>query len=206
MLFRWPASDLEKMHRFVHILKHHHHMGNEINVSQWQVAAKTGFFIGLALIAYSALLYILGIDPQSSANYINYIILITGLAYGIIHYRDKFNNRLISYGRAVGYGVQLSFFSGLILSFYLFLFFSFIDKEFISNMLEKIEENYFDAGLEEEQIEMAMSMMRKIYTPYFLSLFSVLGNVIVGLIFSLILAIFLKKENGTDSSFEKDLA
>lgn len=181
-------------------------MENQIKVNQWQAAAKTGFFIGLGLIAYSALMYVLGLDQQGAANYISYLILIGGLAYGIIQFRDKLNGGVISYGKAVGYGVQLAFFSGIILSFYLLLFFSFIDKEFIANMLVKIQETYYDAGMDEEQIETAMGMMYKIYTPYTLSVFSVLGNVLMGLIFSLILAIFLKKEGNADSSFERDLA
>lgn len=172
--------------------------------NQWQAAAKTGFFIGIALIAYSALMYVLNLDSQGPASYVSYLILIGGLAWGITQYRDKQNGGLISYGRSVGFGVQLSLFSGILLSFYLLIFFTYIDKEFIGNMIIKIEEAYYDAGMDDDQIEVAMGMMRKIYTPYTLSVFSVLGNVLMGLIFSLILSIFLKKEGNT--TFEKDLA
>jgi hypothetical protein len=176
----------------------------EINKpSQWQYAAKFGLLLGLALIVFSFILYAFDIDSQGKIGYVNYLILIAGLAIGIINYRDKVNGGYISYGKSVGYGVQLALFSGIILSFYLFIFFSFIDPEFIGKMLIKIEDAYYDANMDEDQIETAMVMMKKFYTPASLSIFSVLGNVLMGLIFSLILSIFLKKES---SSFEDDLS
>jgi hypothetical protein len=176
----------------------------EINKpNQWQYAAKFGLLLGLALIVFSLILYVLDIDSQGKIGYVNYLILIAGLAIGIINFRDKVNGGYISYGKSVGYGVQLALFSGIILSFYLFIFFSFIDPEYIGKMLIKIEDAYYDASMDEDQIETAMVMMKKFYTPTSLSIFSVLGNVLMGLIFSLILSIFLKKES---SSFEDDLS
>jgi hypothetical protein len=49
---------------------------------------------------------------------------------------------------------------------------------------------------------MAMDINKKIFTPAFLSLMGIIGQVFMGLVFSLVLAVFLKKEDA--NSFEKD--
>jgi hypothetical protein len=53
----------------------------------------------------------------------------------------------------------------------------------------------------EEQLDMAMEMNKKIITPGFLTIMGIVGQTFMGLVFSLVIAVFLKKEG---NSFEQD--
>jgi hypothetical protein len=51
-----------------------------------------------------------------------------------------------------------------------------------------------DKGMSEEQISMGMTYAAKFMTPFWLFLFSLLGSALMGLVFSLFISIFTKKE------------
>jgi len=179
-------------------------MSEPLPVNRVRLASRLGFFLGLILVLQQTVFYIASVDFKSNWNYINYIILIGGLYYGIKELRDKHYGGFINYGTTVGYGVLVSLFAGIIIACYIFILYTFIDPNLIDKMLVEIENAYLETGaLTDEQVDEMMVMMQKMYTPNSLSLFSIIGNVFMGLIFSLILGIILRKE---DSSFDKDLA
>jgi len=179
-------------------------MSDTVPVNRIRLASRVGFFLGLILVLQQTVYYLANVDFKSNLNYLNYIILIGGLYLGIKELRDKHYNGFISYGSAVGYGVLVSLFAGIIIACFIFILYSYIDPNLIDKMLVEIENTYIESGaLSDDQVDEAVGLMQKMYTPNSLALFSVLGNVFMGLIFSLILGIILRKE---DNSFDKDLA
>jgi hypothetical protein len=58
-----------------------------------------------------------------------------------------------------------------------------------------------EQGLDEKEFEMALQIQQKIMTPGMMALLTILGNMLIGTIISLITSAFLKKE---DNSFESN--
>ena len=51
-----------------------------------------------------------------------------------------------------------------------------------------------EKGMNDSQIEQAITMASKFQTPIFIAIFGFIGNALVGLVISLITAIFVKKD------------
>ncbi|MEX1189938.1 MAG: DUF4199 domain-containing protein [Bacteroidia bacterium] len=176
-------------------------MTNAVNASMLPSASRHGVFLGLALILIQTIFYLADIRLDSGLGYLTYLVLIGGLFLAIKSYRDQFNSGFLSYGRAVGYGVLVALLAGIISGVFTFILYEFIDPNLIDKLLMESESKMLDSGIAEEQLDMAMEMNKKIITPGFLTIMGILGQTFMGLVFSLVLAVFLKKEGNT---FEQD--
>jgi uncharacterized membrane-anchored protein len=176
-------------------------MTSTLNAPMMPSASKHGVFLGLALILVQTIFYLADIRFDSGIGYLSYLVLIGGLFISIKAYRDQFNEGFVSYGRAVGYGVLVALLAGVISSVFTFVLYEFIDQNLIDKLLLESENKMIESGLDGEQLDIAMEMNKKVITPGFLTVMGILGQTFMGLVFSLVLAVFLKKEGNT---FEQD--
>lgn len=158
-----------------------------------------GSLTGGGLILFSLLMYSFDINLQSPLMYLAFIILATGVFFGIISFRDNYLGGFISYGKCISVGVMISLSASILLAIYSFLFFTFFDQSSIQKILDLTEEKLVQKEMTEEQIEMAMKYTAKFTTPIWKSAISILSYTFWGTIISLIIGIFTKK---TDPSFE----
>lgn len=176
-------------------------MATTSNAPMMPLASKHGVFLGLSLIVLQTIFYLIDVRFDSTLGYVTYAILIGGIFIAIRQYRDTLNGGYITYGRAVGYGVLVALLAGIISSLFTFVLYQFIDPNLIGKLILESEEKLLASGMPEDQLEMAMEMNRKMFTPTLLSIMGILGQTFMGLVFSLVLAVFLKKEG---NSFEQD--
>jgi hypothetical protein len=164
--------------------------------SQVKVAMSYGAMYGLSSAAIYFIFYFAGADMQAkSPQLISYVLLILFLVMGIKSYRDQELGGHISYGKSLGTGVLIGMFGGIITGFSTVLMFTIIDPALAEKIVEKAQEQMIEkGGMSEDQIEMAMSWTRKMMSPIFLFLFSILGGAFMSFLFSLIISIFTKKE------------
>lgn len=168
-----------------------------------------GALCGLAVIMLSLLMYLLGIK----SNFLNTVILfaafIVFIFIGTKYYRDQYLGGLISYGRSVGSGVLISLFMSILVAFYVYAFFKFMAPDELTKIFEQQEEQLYNQGLSEEQIDMALQMTKKFTTPMTMAIGTIFSYTLWGTIFSLIIAAFLKKSGESYqqimSEVEKDL-
>lgn len=158
-------------------------------------AMSYGLYMGLALILNSVIFYVMGSPFSSYSGYISYAIIIGGIALSMRTYRDKNAEVGVTYGRALGLGTLQSLFASIIMAFYSFILFKLIDKTLIDKLLAFTEEQYLHSGISENQVETMMPMVKKMMTPLTFSLGQIFTLTFFGFIFSLILAIFFKKES-----------
>ncbi len=179
-------------------------MAQIVNAPMMPPASRHGFFLGLSLVIMQTVFYLADIKLDSGLGYISYVILITGLFLSIRNYRDQLNGGFVSYGKSVGYGVLVSLMAGIISSVFVFVLYKYIDASIIDKLLIESEAKLEEQNLAPEQLEMAMEMNRKIFTPFAIAIMSVIGYVFMGLVFSLVLSVFLKKENESSGTFDND--
>ena len=174
-------------------------MENKPNV--WKNALNWGLIVGIVLIIYSILMYFLDLSLEKWVSWVSYILLIGGIVYSTIQYRDNVLGGSITYVQALGFGVLISLFAAVLSGIYSYVFFTFIDPDFIDKIVEMTQQQMLDQGLSEDQVEQAMEMQKGFMKPWVMVLISIPALTFMGFIFSLITSIFLKKE-GVSETFD----
>jgi len=155
-----------------------------------------GLITGLILIIYTLLLYATDnlLKPSFFLSTLNYIILIAGIVIGTRNYRDQSLGGYISYGKALGYGVVLCVFTGVVFGIFNYLLYEVIDPGLMAESIKMIQEQMLNQGLPEDQVEAMSEMQKNLKTPFMMMIGSVFTYAFLGLIFSLVTSAFLKKE------------
>ncbi len=166
----------------------------EKDTNIWKNSMNWGLIVGIVLIIYSLLMYFLGLSLEKWVGYLSYLLILGGIIYSTIQYRDNILGGSITYGKALGFGTLVILFAAIVSAVYAYLFYAYIDPEMINKILEMTEEEMVNKGVSDEQIEMALEMQSKFMKPWLMALFSIPSLTFMGFIFSLFTSIFLKKE------------
>lgn len=160
-----------------------------------------GLIMGVVLVILSLITYWAGVvKPPFWLSIINYAIMVGIIVWGTKKYRDEALEGAITYGNALGFGVLISLFAGVIVAVFTYIQFTLIDPDLISKLLAIAEEELVNTGMPDDQIETALEMQKKFMTPLITTISALIGMVVMGFIFSLITSIFLKKEKSPFSS------
>lgn len=172
----------------------------------WKSAMVYGLYLALALTLFSVILYVSGLILNTKVGYLSLVLSFAGIYIAQVNYRNRELNGTISYGQAVGFGVAIMLFAGIVTALYTIVLYTFIDPGLIEQMKSVQEEALSQRGLSEEQIETAMTMTSKMMTPAWMSIMGLFGSILGGTIISLITSIFVKKlpsEDAFDEAMEE---
>jgi hypothetical protein len=160
-----------------------------------------GLITGAVMIVYSLILYLLNLHLNKYLGYVSFLLLIAGMSYGTIQFRDKVMNGFISYGKAYSSGFMIALFAGILGAIYAFIFYKFIAPDVVREMLDMVRQKIMTRSPEmtDDQIEQAMNMTAKFMTPPLMSFFFLLYCVIIAAIAGLITSAFIKKEDTSSS-------
>jgi NADH:ubiquinone oxidoreductase subunit 6 (subunit J) len=167
-------------------------------------AMNFGAILGLSLCVVSAIFMSLGAEQTTVQQWIGYVLTIGIISWGTISFRNKYNDGFISYSKAFTSCLLITFFSSIILAFFMYLYLSFIDQTLIDQIIEKAEEEMLNKKLPDDQIDEAMKMTKMFATPTVMAFFTILINSFMGAIFGLITAAFLKRDNQNFNNFIKE--
>jgi uncharacterized membrane protein len=134
------------------------------------------------------------IEYQTTVGWLSFIIPIAGLFFAIKDKRDKEFEGVISYGRCLKTGMLTSVVSGTIGAVFQLIFLNFINPGFLGTMKDYQRQSMLDNGMPAEQVDMAIGMMEFTMSPVFFTIMAFVGAVVGGLLISLILGAFLKKD------------
>jgi hypothetical protein len=169
----------------------------------WKHAMTYGLYLGVVLIVLSLIYYLLDVFTESWTGYISYIILLIGILFSQIKYRDDHLCGYITFGQSFSTGFLTGLFAAILTAIFSYFFMSYLGEDFIETLLEKtMTELESNPNLTDEQIDQTMNMTRKFMTPGIMTAFSFFGSAIVALILSLIAAIFTKR---ADNSLEPNI-
>jgi hypothetical protein len=158
-----------------------------------------GAYLGLGLVLISFTVYILGLEEQKSIipSLLNNFLIIGAIAYSVTMYRDNFNNSFVSYSQSLKIGTSVVFFASVILAFYTYIFVTFINPEYLENIIKIAEQEILnsDPEISDEDLDLALSMTQKMLQPQWMSTLSVLGGTFMGFFYSLIISFFVKKDD-----------
>ncbi len=165
----------------------------------WKSAMTYGLYLGIALILYNVVLYMTGQNLNTSLGLISYAIMAAGVYYSQIHYRNTELSGTITYSQALGFGIVVMLFAGIIQSLYSVILIKYIDPSIMDQIRMMQEEELLKRGMSAEQIEAVGQMMTKMQSPIIIAISGLFSFGLIGLIISLITSIFVKKINYTDA-------
>lgn len=154
-----------------------------------------GAIIGLVLVVYSVILYITGLTFNRGLGFIQYVVLFVGIYMGTKSFRDNPQGGFITYGRALGIGVLISLFVGIISVFFQFILLKFIDPGLVEKSLIIMEEQFENSRfIPKDQIDAALEKSRQGMTAIWSIPVGVLVFTIFGFIISLITSAIVKRD------------
>lgn len=160
----------------------------------WPIGFRVGVMLALALIIYSMLLQVTGMATNKALGFVTNVFYIIGIVWAHKTYKES-GDGYMTYGQGLGLGVVVAGVAGVISSLFSYLYLKFIDDSMLGEILNQSRVAMEEQGLDDEQIEQALAMTQKFTTPEMIMIWGVLGALLMGLIFSLIISAFTKKNN-----------
>ena len=159
------------------------------------VGIKYGLYAGLVSVVLFIVSNLADVDQQSGwYRIVSSVIFIAFIVLAQKFYKDN-GNGFMGYGQGVGIGFWLSLVSGVISSVFLFIYIKFIDDSMITKIADKARFDMEERGMSDEQIDQAMGFTSMFMSPTSMLIFGIVGAIVMGLIFSLIISIFTQKKD-----------
>jgi hypothetical protein len=153
-----------------------------------------GLYLGFALILNTLVFYLLGIPFSEITGLLTYAIIISGNGFAMWTFAKLNTEEGLPYSRALGLGTLVSLFGAVIFSFFTFILYKYIEPGLIDKMLTNVEEKLIQQGMKDDSIEKMLGASRSMMSPGILAVSQLFSIALMGFLFSLILAIFFKKE------------
>jgi hypothetical protein len=160
-----------------------------------QMALTNGSIIGVALIFYSLLLWVLNVDRENWVQYLSYLIMTVGVVLALKQYREK-NNGYLTYNQAFSNGFLTLLIATVLMAVYVLIFFGLIAPGEVDKMVEIAEEKMYESNpqLTDEQVNVAMGYAKMFMTPWAMAIIVLIFNTLASLLICAIVAAFMKKE------------
>ncbi|MCB0806386.1 MAG: DUF4199 domain-containing protein [Bacteroidales bacterium] len=168
----------------------------------WKHSLIFGLYLGIALIIFSLLIYLLDMMTVSWVGYISYLLILAGVIFSSINYRDRHLNGFISYGQSLSAGFLTGLFAGILSAIFTYIFVTIMGEQYMQELLVAAEENIINSrpDITDEELDLAMGFTKNMMRPGWMSLMGFLGTAFFSLVFALIASIFIKKEDQNNLS------
>jgi hypothetical protein len=166
----------------------------EQNVNVWKANLTNGLILGLIGIVYSLVVYFLDLSFNKVQGYVFILLQIFMLYFLIKSYRDNFLHGNITYGQAIGAGAVICLYYAIMIAIFTYILYTVIDSGLPQKQLAFAEEMMMKKGIPQAQIDAGMAIQKKIMKPEIMAPISIFGNMFMGVIISLIIGIFIRKE------------
>jgi hypothetical protein len=156
-----------------------------------------GVGTGVALVVYTLIMYVANLYLSKTMQYVSFVVLIAGMVIGAIQYRKVALNGFMTYGQAFSVSFLIGLFATIVSIIFFFFYIKYINTGMLGELLEQARANIEAKGgnLSQEQMDQAMAMTEKFISPGWMVLLGFLGNAFWAAVFSLIIAIFLRKND-----------
>jgi hypothetical protein len=167
----------------------------EEKVNVWKANLTNGLILALAGIAFSLVLFFLDLSLNKTVGYINIPIQLILLYFLLKSFRDNFMHGQISYGQSVGAGVVIFVYYAIIMAIFTYILWTVIDPGLAKKSMALSEEAMVKKGLPQAAIDTGMAFTAKIMKPGIMAIFTIFGSMFFGVIYTLLVSIFIKKES-----------
>jgi len=156
-------------------------------------------FLAASIFFLSALVFGQGLsfEAQGVLGYVTIVAALVFVFFGIKHYRDKENNGVISFGKALGIGMLITLFAALGFAIIDYVYTAYINPDFIdqytANSIANLEKTLSGVELMKAKEDIT-SQMESMGSSSALAVFMFAIVTVVGFIISLLSSLFLNKK------------
>jgi len=166
----------------------------EEKVNPWKKNLTNGLILGLIGIVYSLIIYFLGLSFNKVQGPVFIVVQIAMLYLLLKSYRDNYMHGQITFGQSVGAGVIICLYYAIIMAVFTYILYTVIDPGLTAKQLAFAEEAMVKKGVPQAGIDAGMAIQAKIMKPAILAPLTIFGSMLWGVIISLLVSIFVKKE------------
>ncbi len=152
-----------------------------------------GIIVGV-IIVHTIIIDILELNFSTYNRIAGFVIPLIGIGYAIYGFRKEYNQNIISYRKAFGFGVFVSFIVALLVSVFSAIYTHYINPELLEIGQQMTEERMLERGLSPEMVERGVEQQKKFQTPGWIIIWGTIFTTLIGTVFSLIAAAVLKRE------------
>ncbi len=160
------------------------------------VALSYGALLGIVSILLGVIAYVMNVHLERPwwLSVLSLAAMVLFIIYGIKSFKKE-NDGFLSLGEAIKVGLAIALVSGIIGVLYQYVFVSFIEPDYVNQMVEMTEQKMLEdnPGMPEEQREMAISMTRKFMSPGIMAAIGIIVSLFLGFIISLIGGLVMKQ-------------
>jgi Protein of unknown function (DUF4199) len=160
----------------------------------WTIGIKSGLITVLGLVAYGLIVQMMRLEQTLWGN-LDYVVLSLGIYAGHYYYKAA-NNGFMTYKQGLKLGLINISFTGLVSALPIYLSIKFIDASFIMHLTKNVQRTLQQKGIDEAVIAKVLHAMQHM-TPEFLLIGTFVSTVLLGLSFTLAIAVFSRHPQKT---------
>lgn len=162
------------------------------SVSTTAVGGRYGLLTGLVSIIISFVIYALEMEQNSLVRFLTTAVLVVGIILAMRNFKLQ-NAGFMGYGQGLSVGMVVSGIVGVLSAIFIYVYTTLIDPSVMTRMMDKTRAEMEAKGtMSDAQIDQAMAWSAKFATGPVIFAFTIVITLIVGLIFSLLIAAFVK--------------
>lgn len=162
----------------------------------WQSAMTYGLYFAIVSIALTVVLYATDNMTSKASQWMSIVVIIAAVVIIQLAWRKSLGGYM-SYGQGLGIAVLSLVCASVIIAIFTFILYKFIDPGLIEQIKLATEEQLYQRGMPDEQINAAMAISSKFQTPAIMAVMSIINMAVMGLIIGAVAAIFTKKPSPT---------
>lgn len=168
------------------------------------MAMTYGAYAGVAMIIITYFFSLGGNLFTSASGFFCNLVLIVALSIGTRKYRDVLLGGYANYGTVLEMGTLISLFAAILYMFFNYVLLKYIDKDLIYQFFRVAEEAMLMQGRMDEEVETMLDILKQnIKAVIFVyAFFKFLQYLFVGFLFTLVIAIFVKRDG---DPFKQDM-
>ncbi len=175
------------------------------NAARTQYIFSSGAKLGIGIVTFFLILYFADKMFGSGWSAFSWVIYAAIIYQTMRIYRDKYRDGFLSYGQGILFGIRISTLAGIIIGFYYFIMFSFVDPGLRDMMFAEAEEAYLALGMSESAVEEMQGSIEMTTNPWVLLISNAIGGLLNGLIVSLLVALFVKRKGDPFQEVMRDV-
>ncbi|PVW14709.1 DUF4199 domain-containing protein [Marixanthomonas spongiae] len=165
-----------------------------------KIGLNYGLILSLLVVGLSVIVYVLGLHLEQPwwQSVLNFVFMTLCIVYGLKAFKNE-SGGFLSLGDALKTGLIIALVSGIIGSVFSYIFITFIEPDFISQMLDTTQEKMIEQNpnMTQEQMDMAMGMTEKFMSPWIMFAMGMIASLFFGFIISLIAGLIMKQPRPT---------
>ena len=157
---------------------------------------KYGLITVCVLIIWTMIQYITGLDRSDAGQYLSWISYPIMILFIVLTMKEQknLNGEYLGFGEGFKCGLLMMVIVAVFMSAFTYLYFTYINPDLIDFISEKTREEMENRDLSDDEIEKAMDFTGLFMNTNIMTIMALAGNIVLGAIFSLIVAAIVKKE------------